>query len=141
VSRFYILRARRIVIERLAYLSYADLQYGIAYVGLRPDGVEQIVFSHQLAGALGQVLQDGERLGPERDLLLISIQALAGRAESEWREYDLLVWSHDNYREGKMNGQKRVYSNCRAGCKERRRRAFLNSGFRGFEKPPNVVEL
>ncbi len=53
--------------ERFAKLADADLQHRIADARLRPHGVEQLIFRHQPAWALKQVLENSERLWARRN--------------------------------------------------------------------------
>ncbi len=59
--------ARRlwIVVENLTELANRDLEDSIADKGLRPGGVEQLLFGDKLAWTLEEIIQGGKSLRSE----------------------------------------------------------------------------
>ncbi|HQR38650.1 MAG TPA: hypothetical protein PLF26_09630 [Blastocatellia bacterium] len=79
-------RSLWIVVERFAELANSHLQDGVADKSLGPDRVEKLFFCHELAPALDQMVEQRECLGPERDCMRASPQALARDVKPEGTE-------------------------------------------------------
>jgi len=76
------------VAERDAQLAHAADQDVFRDVDVRPECGEQLVLRHQLPGAEGQVLEDGERLATQRHDLLAAMQPRVRGVEREASKAD-----------------------------------------------------
>jgi hypothetical protein len=76
----------RIVSEQLADLAHTDGQRRIADHDFGPHGLEEFFFGDQAPGAVGEVLQDGERLRPQTKLVRIAPDGLRQRIQPERTE-------------------------------------------------------
>src|SRR5262249_37331208 len=90
MSRLNKLRRLRIVIERDANFSDADLQHAIRHGCLWPDGFDQFIFRHQASRIADEVEQKGKLFGRNGDGLPIAPQTFVNEIEAEGSKDDLL---------------------------------------------------
>ena len=76
-------RRLRVVVEGLAQLSNGDFEHGLADEGLRPDGIEKLLFGDELAWPPEEVAEQGEGFGPELDGLRASPEALVSEVQAK----------------------------------------------------------
>ena len=77
--------ARRlwIIVESFPELANRDLEDGVADKGLRPDGVQEFLFSDELAWMLEEIVQHCEGLRPEPYCLRSSPQTFVDQVEAK----------------------------------------------------------
>ena len=77
------LRRFRRLPQRLAQFVYPGLQDPLAHRRLRPEGVEEGRFGHDLAGVRHQIGEEVKGFGPQGHWLLCTPQSRIGQIEPE----------------------------------------------------------
>src|SRR5215813_6374298 len=82
-------RRARIVVERRAYLSYADLEHAFADYRVGPDCFDELLLCDELAGTPDYKKEHREFFWRERNLPLITPQALIDQIQPKSAKDDL----------------------------------------------------
>ena len=90
----------RVVAERPAHVANRAFQHGLTHEDVRPDGVEELLLRDEASGARGEVLEQREGLGRERDGRAAAQQFSAFGIEAELGKGQNLRRGHD----GDVNG-------------------------------------
>src|SRR5204863_4556320 len=94
MSCFNETRCLWVVVKRIANLPNRDLEDRVGDKCSRPNRIEEIVFSDELARSRDQVIKHCESLGPQLDDFRASPELLVCQIEAEGIEHDALFVPH-----------------------------------------------